>query len=142
MARVFVVDDNADVRHVVIYSLMDLGHEVETIKDGEAAVEALLNEPPDLLILDIMMPGFDGFEVLDQMSSWGLRDSTRTIVLTARASESDRRRALDAGAHMFMCKPFDPEELAGAAQELLGLSLDELRARRAESLAALHGRET
>jgi DNA-binding response OmpR family regulator len=131
MARVYVADDNADVRHVVIYSLTDHGHDVTMLKDGEATLDALLTEPPDLLILDIMMPGFDGFEILEQMSSWGLKDGTRTIVLTARASEDDRRRAFDAGADCYVTKPFDPEELATTAEQLLSLSGDELRAWRA-----------
>ncbi|HEX2235381.1 MAG TPA: response regulator [Actinomycetota bacterium] len=137
MARVFVVDDNADVRHVIIYSLMDGGHDVTTLKDGEAALEALLNEPPDVLVLDIMMPGYDGFEVLQQMQSWGLRDTTRTIVLTARASDNDRKRALEAGADEFMRKPFDPEELASKVEELLSVPADELASHRARRVAAL-----
>lgn len=137
MARVFVVDDNADVRHVIIYSLMDGGHDVTMLKDGEAALEALLNEPPDVLVLDIMMPGYDGFEVLQQMQSWGLRDTTRTIVLTARASDNDRKRALEAGADEFMRKPFDPEELASKVEELLSVPADELASHRARRVAAL-----
>jgi DNA-binding response OmpR family regulator len=131
MARVYVVDDNADVRHVVTYSLKEQGHDVMMLKDGEAALDAILSEPPDLLILDIMMPGRDGFEVLEQMSSWGVQDATRTIVLSARASEADRERALEAGADAHMSKPFDPEELAATAEELLSLSPEGLRARRA-----------
>jgi DNA-binding response OmpR family regulator len=137
MARVFVVDDNADVRHVIIYSLMDGGHDVTMLKDGEAALEALLNEPPDVLVLDIMMPGYDGFEVLQQMQSWGLRDTTRTIVLTARTSDNDRKRALEAGADEFMRKPFDPEELASKVEELLSVPADELASHRARRVAAL-----
>jgi DNA-binding response OmpR family regulator len=137
MARVFVVDDNADVRHVVIYSLVDGGHDVTVLKDGDAALEALLNEPPDVLVLDIMMPGFDGFEVMEQMHSWGLRDTTRTIVLTARASDVDRRKAFEVGADEFMSKPFDPEELVASVEDLLSLPVSDLQERRARRVAAL-----
>ncbi|CAN5581394.1 hypothetical protein BH24ACT26_BH24ACT26_10140 [soil metagenome] len=136
MARIYVVDDDADVRHVVIYSLMDLGHDIAMYRDGETALEALLADPPDLLILDVMMPGHDGYEILQQAHSWGLQETTRTIVLSARASDVDRKRALDLGADLFMCKPFDPERLEKATRELLEVSTDELRQRR-ESRASL-----
>jgi DNA-binding response OmpR family regulator len=133
MARIYVCDDNADVRHVVIYSLTDDDHEIVMLKDGEAALEALLADAPDLLILDLMMPGADGYEILSQIESWGIRDQMRTIVLTARASDEVRRRALDLGADEFITKPFDPEVLAQAVAHLLSLSPADLRARRARS---------
>jgi DNA-binding response OmpR family regulator len=136
MARVYVADDNPDVRHVVVYSLMDQGHDVTTLRDGESALEAILAEPPDLLILDMMMPGHDGYEILAQMRGRGVQDITRTIVLTARASGHDRSRALGAGADVFLNKPFDPEILASSVDELLELSLSELRARRARIASA------
>src|ERR687896_109295 len=130
MARIYVVDDSADVRHVVIYALMDEGHDILMIRDGEAAIEALISEPPDLVVLDLMLPGIDGFEILDQMRSWGIHDHTRTMVLTARASHEDRRRVMELGADDFLTKPFDPEELADRVQSLLRLSSEELRLRR------------
>jgi DNA-binding response OmpR family regulator len=119
MARIFVVEDDPDVRHVVIYSLMDQHHDVVAHRDGEAALEALLRDPPDLLILDIMMPGLDGFEILGQMRAWGLQEGTRTIVLSALASHQDRRRALELGADDYVSKPFDPDQLAARVRELL-----------------------
>jgi DNA-binding response OmpR family regulator len=133
MARIYVVDDNADVRHVVIYALMDEGHDILMIRDGEAAIEALISEPPDLVVLDLMLPGIDGFEILNQMRSWGIQDNTRTIVLTARASDEDRRRVLELGADDFLSKPFDPEALAERVKCLLALSPEELRFRRLET---------
>jgi DNA-binding response OmpR family regulator len=133
MARIYVVDDNADVRHVVIYALMDEGHDILMIRDGEAAIEALISEPPDLVVLDLMLPGLDGFEVLSQMRSWGIQDNTRTIVLTARASDQDRKRVLELGADDFLSKPFDPETLAERVKGLLALSPEELGLRRLHS---------
>jgi two-component system, OmpR family, response regulator MtrA len=134
MARIFVADDNADVRHVVMYSLMDLGHDVALFRDGEAVLEALLAEPPDVLILDIMMPGYDGYEVLEQLKSWGVQDGPRTLVLSARAADEDRVRALALGADVWVSKPFDPEELADAVRALVALS--------DEQLGRWRGRET
>jgi len=130
MARIYVVDDDAGVRHVVIYALMDEGHDIFMIKDGEAAIEALISQPPDLVVLDLMLPGIDGFEILNQMRSWGIQHNTRTIVLTARASDGDRRRVLELGADDFLSKPFDPETLAESVKDLLALSSEELRLRR------------
>jgi DNA-binding response OmpR family regulator len=131
LARIYVVDDDADVRHVVVYALMDEGHDIFMIRDGEAALEALIAEPPDLVVLDLVLPGVDGFEVLNQMRSWGIHDNTRTIVLSALAAAEDRRRALELGADAFVAKPFDLEVLAGKVRELLALSPQELHRRRA-----------
>ena len=136
MARIYVVDDNADVRHVVIYALMDEGHDILMIRDGEAALEALISDPPDLVVLDIMLPGVDGFEVLEQMRNWGIQDGTRTLMLTARASDGDQQRALELGADDYMSKPFDPDVLAGKVRVLLALGDDELKARRAQAHAS------
>ncbi len=133
MARIYVVDDNADVRHVVIYALAELGHEIAMYRDGETALEAILADPPQLLILDLMMPGYDGFEILEQMGSWGVQGATRTLVLSARTSDEDRARALHLGADLFMTKPFDPEELVDATRELMSLSSEGLQQWRASA---------
>jgi DNA-binding response OmpR family regulator len=69
------------------------------------------------------------------MRSWGIQDGTRTLVLTARASDGDRQRALELGADDYMSKPFDPEALAGKVRDLLALDDDELKARRAQAHA-------
>jgi DNA-binding response OmpR family regulator len=131
LARIYVVDDDADVRNVVVYALMEEGHDIFMIRDGEAALEALIAEPPDLVVLDLILPGVDGFEVLNQMRSWGIHDNTRTIVLSALAAAADRRRALELGADDFLTKPFDLEVLAGKVRELLALAPQELQRRRA-----------
>jgi DNA-binding response OmpR family regulator len=92
------------------------------------------------LILDILMPGLDGFEILAQMRSWGVQDGTRTLVLSARTADKDRARALELGADLFVAKPFDPDELAEAVKELIALTsegLREWRARGSRDVAGL-----
>lgn len=141
MARIYVVDDDTDVRHVISYALDDEGHEVTAHKDGEAALEALLAAPPDLMILDLMMPGYDGYEILEQMDGWGLREATRVLVLTAKVSAADRSRALSLGADAFMTKPFDPDALADRVRELLALSNEDRRAQRVGNAARAFDRD-
>jgi DNA-binding response OmpR family regulator len=122
MAKIYVADDNADVRNVLLYALVDEGHEVFALKDGESAMEALLAAPADVLVLDIMMPGLDGYQVLEQMGSWGILSATKVLVLSAKASDVDRQRALNLGASAFMSKPFDPDAMLETIDELLGVT--------------------
>jgi DNA-binding response OmpR family regulator len=130
MGHILIADDNAEIRHVITYTLMEEGHYISVMRDGESTLETLLAEPPDLLILDIMMPGLDGFEVLEEIESWGLGDKTRVLVLSAKSADEDRERAMALGAAGFMCKPFDPDELVTKVDELLALSPAELRTQR------------
>ena len=130
MARILVADDDADIRQLVIYAFADQGHEVSVAKDGQEAVAQVLESPPDLLILDIMMPELDGYQVLETLGEKGLLELTKVLVLTAKGSERDWKQGFDLGAHRYMTKPFDPEELVSTANELLSASQEELDARR------------
>lgn len=128
MARIYVVDDDADIRNILVFSLIEEGHEVLSLKDGQAAVEAIIKEIPDLLVLDVMMPKLNGFEVLAALEEALVRPMVRVLMLTARSSERDRLEGLESGADLYLTKPFDPEELAAAVDELLAVSEEELRA--------------
>jgi len=130
MARILVADDDADIRQLVIFSLADEGHEVSIAKDGREAVEHVESTRPDLLILDIMMPELDGYQVLEAMGERGLLESTKVLVLTAKGSERDWKLGYDLGAHRYMTKPFDPDELLAIIGDLLGSSPEELAAKR------------
>ncbi len=132
MARICIADDDPDIRHLVAYALIDEGHQVTTANDGTEAIELLQRELPDLLVLDVMMPGIDGFEVLRQMQNKDLRDRTRVLMLTAKNSERDWEQGYELGADRYMTKPFDPDELVAAVRELLAASRDELEERREE----------
>ena len=89
---------------------------------------------PDLVVLDVMMPKMDGFMVLKQMRVAGLRESTRVLLLTAKASESDWVRGYKLGADSYLTKPFDPDELMNSVNELFTMTKDRLRERREEEL--------
>ena len=134
MARILIVDDNADIRRLIGTILAASEHVLAYAEDGEKAVEIIKKTSPDLVVLDVMMPKMDGFMVLKQMRVAGLRESTKVLMLTAKASESDWVRGYKLGADSYLTKPFDPEELQGAVAELFAMSKDKLRERREEEL--------
>ncbi len=110
-ARILVVDDERDITALVAYHLARAGYRVRTAGDGGAALEAIAAETPDLIVLDLMLPGLSGHEVLAEVRR---REATRdvgVIVLTARRDEPDRIKGLAGGADDYLTKPFSPEEL-------------------------------
>ncbi|MDQ4095922.1 MAG: response regulator [Actinomycetota bacterium] len=134
MARILIVDDNADIRRLIGTILATGDHNLAYAEDGEKAVEIVKKSTPDLVILDVMMPRMDGFMVLKQMRVAGLREATKVLMLTAKASESDWVRGYKLGADSYLTKPFDPEELQNAVSELFSMSKERLRERREEEL--------
>jgi DNA-binding response OmpR family regulator len=134
MARILIADDDADVRQVLVVALVDRGHEVAAARDGAVAVRMLTEGTPDLVVLDVMMPQRDGFQVLDELTNSGLRDLTRVIMLTANGSEHDASRIFELGADAYSTKPFDLDELIAQVEELLALSNEELKSRREKEL--------
>ena len=134
MARILIVDDNADIRRLIGTILSSTDHELSYAEDGEKAVEVTKGKQPDLIILDVMMPKMDGFMVLKQMRVAGLRETTKVLMLTAKSSESDWVRGYKLGADSYLTKPFDPEELLSAVNELFSMTKDRLRERREEEL--------
>lgn len=112
MTTVLVVDDDPDVCDLVIYKLRKSGYEVRSAADGDEALRAVAAELPDLVLLDVMMPGPSGLEVLGR---WRAAPETATlpvILLTALAQESDVETGFALGADDYILKPFSPRELA------------------------------
>ena len=134
MARILIVDDNADIRRLIGTILSPSGHELLYAEDGEKALEIVKQSSPDLVVLDVMMPKMDGLMVLKQMRVAGLRDSTKVLMLTAKASESDWVRGYKLGADSYLTKPFDPPELTAAVEDLFSMTKERLRERREEEL--------
>ena len=115
--RILVVDDDRAVRVSLRRSLSFNGYTVDLAEDGVEALEAINNERPDALVLDVMMPRLDGLEVCRQLRSTG--DDLPILVLTARDSVSERVSGLDAGADDYLPKPFALEELLARLRALL-----------------------
>ena len=116
VADVLVVDDDPTVGEVVAAYLRRTGHEVRLVADGPGAVAAAQARLPDLLVLDLMLPGYDGFEVFRRVRQLG---PVNVIMLTARASEQDRILGLELGADDYVTKPFSPRELALRVRSVL-----------------------
>jgi len=108
MARVLVVDDDETVREVVVSYLRAADHDVREAADGESALAAVREQPADLVVLDLMMPGMDGLEVCRRLR---LSSAVPVIMLTALGSEQDRVVGLEQGADDYVTKPFSPREL-------------------------------
>lgn len=106
--RVIVVDDEPQIRRALGTALTGHGYHVEVAHDGETALTLLATRPPDIMVLDLVMPGVDGFEVLRQTRTWS---QLPIIVLSARGQERDKVAALDLGADDYLTKPFGMAEL-------------------------------
>ena len=109
-ARILLADDNADMREYVRRLLAERW-DVETVGDGDAALDAALAHPPDLILADVMMPGLDGFELLRALKADPRTHTVPVVLLSARAGEESRIEGLDAGADDYLVKPFSAREL-------------------------------
>jgi CheY-like chemotaxis protein len=108
--RVLVVEDNPDARESLRFVLRLMGHEVEVAGDGKQGLAKALGWRPEVALLDIGLPGMDGYEVARRTRA-ALGRGVRLIALTGYGSEEDRRRAFAAGFDFHLTKPADPEEL-------------------------------
>jgi len=118
--KVLVIEDEENVRLVVNLSLEKEGYEVESAATGEEALERVVDFAPDLIILDIMMPGMDGWEVLGLLKSNALTDKIPVCVLTAKGEVRDMMYATQKGAADYITKPFTRKELVDRVGVLLG----------------------
>lgn len=121
MATVLVVDDEADIRELVRINLVMAGHEVVLAADGVEGLDAVEIEQPDLVILDVMMPELDGWEVLSRMKASPEEHvaNTPVVMLTARSDDMDRIRGGIEGAIYYLTKPFSLAELRERVEEVL-----------------------
>ena len=110
-ARVLVVEDERDIAALVAYHLTKEGYRVRTAEGGAEALEAVASERPDLVLLDLMLPGFSGYEVLSELRRRPEWVDLPVVVLTARKDEADRVKGLELGADDYVTKPFSPREL-------------------------------
>ena len=110
-ARILVVEDERDIAALISYHLTKEGYRVRTAEAGNEALEAAAAERPDIVLLDLMIPGFSGYEVLAEMRRRPLLAEVPVIVLTARREEADRIKGLELGADDYLTKPFSPREL-------------------------------
>ena len=117
--RILVVDDEPDIVALVTYHLARAGFRVSTAATGAAALDAVRDERPTLVVLDLMLPALSGYEVMEAIRADALVADTPVLMLTARKEESDRVRGLAVGADDYLTKPFSPAELVLRVQAIL-----------------------
>jgi len=138
MTRVLIIDDEAPIRLLCRVNLEAEGMEVIEAPDGERGIELARGERPDVILLDVMMPRLDGWDVAQALVGDALTKDIPIAFLTARAEVRDRARGLDIGGVEYVTKPFNPLELAPLIENLLErIRRDGLDLLRGEKLAAL-----
>lgn len=122
--KILIVDDEAHLRMLIQQTLEEMedeGVELLTASDGEAALEAIKAETPQLVFLDVMMPKLSGFDVCSRVKHTLGLTGVYIVLLTAKGQEFDKQKGQEAGADLYMTKPFDPDALLGKARAVLGL---------------------
>ena len=119
--RVLVVDDEPNMLLALQLMMRKAGYDVRLARDGEEALEAMVTHRPHMVILDIMLPGRDGFEICEVIRANPDWADVKIIMLTARAREVDRQKGLAVGADDYITKPFSTREVLQRVTDLLGL---------------------
>ena len=138
MARVLVIDDEGPIRLLCRVNLEAAGMEISEAEDGPSGVEAARAEQPDVILLDVMMPGMDGWEVFGELLKDERTAKIPIVFLTARAELRDQARGLELGGIDYVTKPFNPLQLAPLVNDLLErVERGDVQERRRERLAEL-----
>jgi len=118
--RILVVDDDEMVLMALDELLKPEGYEVHTVSSGSDALERLNKDGYDLLMLDIIMPEMDGFELCKRIRKMEAYKETPILFLTAKSREADRVQGIEAGANLFLSKPISPDKLLGIVSDTIG----------------------
>lgn len=124
MPKLLIADDEPHIRTLLtqtLEALEDDGVELFVEPDGQAALERIRLERPELVLLDVMMPRMNGFDVCAAVKADPDLAHVQVVLLTAKGQETDRQKGSDAGADLYLTKPFDPDHLYATAERLLGL---------------------
>jgi DNA-binding response OmpR family regulator len=117
--RILIVDDEPYIVIPVEFLMRREGYEVTVARDGEAGLEAIRTDPPDLVILDVMMPKLNGFEVCEAVRADPALAPVRILMLTAKGREAEKKKGLELGADAYIPKPFSTHELVETVRSLL-----------------------
>jgi two-component system, OmpR family, phosphate regulon response regulator PhoB len=117
--QVLIIEDDVDIRELVVFKLRQVGFDVRAECDGEAGLAAATATPPDLVLLDLMMPKLSGIDVCRRLRSTPATATTPIIMLTAKAQEADVELGFSVGATDYLVKPFSPRELVSRVQSIL-----------------------
>jgi two-component system response regulator BaeR len=125
--HILIVEDEADLAQILADYLKRDGFVATTVGDGLAAFDTLRRAPPDLLLLDLMLPGMDGLSILREMRKTPALETLPVILVTARVEEIDRLIGLELGADDYICKPFSPREVVARVKTVLRRALSAAR---------------
>ena len=109
--KVLIIEDEVDIAQLVAFNLQRNGYLVDQVHDGREGLEKILKDQPNLVILDLMLPGLDGYKILKKMQRDPRSHSIPVLMLTAKSQIDDRLRGLELGADDYLTKPFSPKEL-------------------------------
>ncbi len=123
--KILVVDDEPHIVRLVQVNLQKAGYTVSTASNGREALEAVANEQPDLMVLDVMMPEMDGLETLKRLKGNPETDDIPVILLTAKAQDADVFEGWKSGADLYLTKPFNPGELLLFVQRIFKSKTEE-----------------
>jgi DNA-binding response OmpR family regulator len=118
--KVLIADDEPNILISLEYLMKREGYEVVVVRDGQQALEAIIRERPDLVLMDVMMPLKSGFEVCQEVRAMESVKDTPILMLTAKGREIDIAKGMGMGATAYMTKPFSTREMAQRVRELLG----------------------
>lgn len=118
-ARILLVEDEQNIALALKFLIEKMGHQVTHIDDGHRALREVAGLAPDLVLLDVTLPGASGYEICQHIRATPALEATRVLILTARGADIERRKALAMGADGFMSKPFEMSELQARVTELL-----------------------
>lgn len=120
MAKILVAEDERDIRELIAFTLRFAGHEVITSADGEEAYRLALQTLPDLILLDVRMPRWDGYETCRRLKAETTTQFIPVVFLSAKGQESEVRAGLESGADEYILKPFSPTQLIESVATILG----------------------
>ena len=137
---VLIVEDERDILNLISFNLRKAGYHTRGVTSGEEGMAALIEEPPDLVILDLMLPGMDGFDVCREMKANDRLKEIPVIMLTAKTEDSDIVSGLEAGADDYITKPFSPKVVVARVRTVLRRLRNE-KLRNGEERIRIHGIE-
>ncbi len=137
--RVLVIDDEPDVLLLCRVNFEFAGHEVLEARDGDVGKSIAQTEHPDLIVLDIMLPRKDGFEILSELESDPRTADIPVVMLTAKTQGGDQLRGFQAGADEYVTKPFSPTALTNTVERVFKMSPEERSRHRSQAVAQLTG---
>jgi DNA-binding response OmpR family regulator len=116
--RILLAEDEPNIVESLTFLLERAGFDVATEMNGQVALDAALADPPDLIILDVMLPGLDGIEILRRLRADARTRTMPVLILTAKGQRENRETALESGANLFITKPFSNSEVIAAVTRL------------------------